>query len=82
MFIKISCILVEMYTCYQINADQKIDHPLYAIVTNGDSWRFYRYAGGQVYESEIYVRTGHNTLLGVLDVIFALCHQNRQPRQK
>jgi hypothetical protein len=75
-------VLVEMYTCYQINAEQQIDHPLYAIVTNGDSWRFYRYEGGQVYESEIYVRTGHNTLLGVLDVIFALCHQNRQRSQK
>lgn len=71
-------VLVAMYTCCQLNAAQQIYHPLYAIVTNGDSWRFYRYEDGQVYESEIYVRTGHNTLLGVLDAIFALCHQNRQ----
>lgn len=70
--------LVEMYACQQINKAEGIHHPLYAIVTNGDTWRFYRYEAGQVYATEPYVRTGHATLLGVLDVIFALCWQNRQ----
>lgn len=70
--------LVEMYACQQINAAEGIHHPIYAIVTNGDIWRFYRYEAGQVYATEPYVRTGHATLLGVLDVVFALCWQNRQ----
>lgn len=69
--------LVEMHACQQLNAQQGRHHPLYAIVTNGDGWRFYRYEAGQVYESDLYTRTGNETLLGILDEIFALCQQNR-----
>ncbi|MEZ4865704.1 MAG: hypothetical protein R3C14_30610 [Caldilineaceae bacterium] len=69
--------LVEMYACQQLNALQDIHHPLYAIVTNGDGWRFYRYEADQVYESDLYTRTGHETLLSILDAIFALCQQNK-----
>jgi hypothetical protein len=70
--------LVELYACRPLNELQGIHHPLYGMVTNGDGWRFYRYEASQVYESDPYSRIGHNTLLGVLDALFALCHQNRQ----
>lgn len=73
--------LVEMHACHQLNAQQGIHHPLYAIVTNGDGWRFYRYEAGQVYESDLYTRTGNEILLGILDAIFALCQQNKSAKR-
>ena len=55
--------LVEMYACRENNETQGIRHPLYAIVTNGDTWRFYRYEADQVYATEPYVRTGFGNLV-------------------
>jgi hypothetical protein len=63
--------LVEMYACRQLNARQGIYHPLYAIVTNGAGWQFYRYEDGQVFESVLFTRADTEKLLGVLDCIFA-----------
>lgn len=66
-----------MHACLQLNTQQGTQAPVYtpifAIVTNGDVWRFYRYEDGQVYESSFYTRTNSETLLGILGWIFAKC---------
>lgn len=75
--------LVEMYVCYNLNSQPSKNEPptiptfpIYAIVTNGDGWRFYRYEAGQVYESIYYTRDDIATLLGVLDTVFAASEAN------
>ncbi|MGF1514092.1 MAG: hypothetical protein ACFB5Z_10410 [Elainellaceae cyanobacterium] len=68
--------LVEMHTCRWINQQLGRDFTIYGIVTNGEGWKFYRMANGQVSESLLYGIGDMPTLLGLLRLFFGLCEQN------
>jgi hypothetical protein len=69
--------LVEMKACQYSN--QKLNQLLdiFGIVTNGDSWQFYRLQlDGKVYGTETYSKGNIADLLGRLHYIFQICEAN------
>jgi hypothetical protein len=69
--------LVEMKACQYNNQqiNQLLD--IFGIVTNGDSWQFYRLQlDGRVYGTETYSKGTIAELLGWLRYVFRLCEQN------
>ncbi|MBC7796231.1 MAG: hypothetical protein H7Z37_05080 [Pyrinomonadaceae bacterium] len=69
--------LVEMQACRWNNErdGEKID--IYGIVSNGESWKFYKYdVGGKVFESEIFAFSDEPKLLGALSYVFERCEKN------
>lgn len=69
--------LPEMKAC-QYNNQQLGQHlEVYGIVTNGNSWEFYRLQlDGKVYGTETYSIGSIAELLGRLHYVFQLCEQN------
>jgi hypothetical protein len=66
--------LAEMSACRWNNEQAKTSCDVYGIVTNGNTWQFYRFAlSGEVYETLPYSITDLSGLLGVLDLIFSAC---------
>lgn len=66
--------LVEMKACREVN-EKEID--IYGIVSNGEGWKFYKYAiNGEVYQSELFTTADEEKLLSVLDYIFGECEKN------
>jgi len=69
--------LVEMQAC-QWNNEQlgkKID--IYGIVTNGETWKFYKLNfDGEVYETLPYALGETSHVLGILDYVFLSCEKN------
>ena len=66
--------LVEMKACRD-NNEKEID--IYGIVTNGEGWKFYKYAiAGEVYGTELFTSADEEKLLSALNYIFAKCEEN------
>lgn len=69
--------LVEMKACEWNNeqAGQQLD--LYGIVSNGESWKFYKLTpDGQVFETLLYSLQNREQLLGALDYVLTKCEEN------
>jgi hypothetical protein len=66
--------LAELSACRWNNQQAGKECDVYGIVTNGNTWQFYRYTlAGEVFETPPYSITDLPGLLGVLDHIFAAC---------
>ncbi len=77
--------LVEMQACQWEN--QQTPQPdnwvinIFGIVTNGDTWQFYKLtAKGEVYGTSAYSIGDLELLLGRIHHVFHLCEQNLSPR--
>jgi hypothetical protein len=71
--------LVEMQVCAERNTLENHEITLFGIVTNGSTWQFYkRDVSGVVYESSTYGISHIETILAILDSIFAECDKNTQ----
>lgn len=71
--------LVEMQACQWENQQDRPtrDCEIFGIVTNGDSWQFYKLTPkGEVYETPTYSIGDLELLLGRLHHVFHLCEQN------
>jgi hypothetical protein len=69
--------LVEMKACQYSNQQLNQLLDIFGIVTNGDSWQFYRLQlDGQVYGTETYSKGNIADLLGRLYYIFRICEEN------
>jgi len=69
--------LVEMKVCRWNNeqAGSKID--VYAIVTNGEVWKFYKLTiVGQVFETLPYSLVDRDKILAILELVFTQCENN------
>ena len=66
--------LVEMAACQWNNRQAGQDIPIFGIVTNGETWRFYRLdPDQQVYESAPYAIGNWPIVLGCLHQVFQWC---------
>jgi hypothetical protein len=69
--------LVEMKACQWTNSQVKQTVDILGIVSNGNSWRFYKLSpSGEVFESSTYSTGDMDLLLGRLSYIFQLCDDN------
>lgn len=69
--------LVEMKACQRNNQKRDLLTDVSGIVTNGDSWQFYRLqVDGQVYGTGTYSRGTIAELLGCLRAVFQFCEQS------
>ena len=68
--------MVEMKACKEANLKAGKDIDIYGIVTNGETWHFYKYANNQVYFNRAYVSDDAENLVGMLDYVFAECEKN------
>lgn len=64
--------LTEMYACRTLNQPQ-YSFPVYGIVTNATTWRFYQLSKQECYESLAYSETQLADILGILNYLFADC---------
>jgi hypothetical protein len=66
--------LVEMKACRD-NNEKEID--VYGIVSNGEGWKFYKYAiSGEVFGTELFTSADEEKLLSALNYIFDECEKN------
>jgi len=70
--------IAEMYACAWNNRQANVPGDVFGIVSNGQTWQFYKLAevSGEVYESEIYALREMPALLGALDYVCASCARN------
>ncbi len=69
--------LVEMKACQWSNAQVGSVIEIYGAVTNGESWKFYRFAtDGRVFESALFSLREIDEILGSLHLIFTNCKAN------
>ncbi|NES80296.1 MAG: hypothetical protein F6K10_01815 [Moorea sp. SIO2B7] len=69
--------LVEMKACQYGNIQKQYNIDVFGIVTNGDTWKFYRLTtDNQVYGTEAYSKGTMNILLGYLRHILKLCEEH------
>lgn len=69
--------LVEMKACQYNNLQHQHHIDVFGIVTNGDTWQFYRLTmANQVYGTEAFSRGTMNILLGCLQYLFQQCEAN------
>jgi hypothetical protein len=69
--------LAEMAACRWNNAQEGHETEVFGIVSNGQTWQFYRLAlTGAVYETEIYTVAFLPELLGALEHVCAECAKN------
>ena len=66
--------LTEMYACLELNQPSH-SFPVYGIVTNATTWRFYQLSRHECYESLAYSETQLADILGFLNYLFANCEQ-------
>ena len=64
--------LTEMYACLVLN-QPSYSFPVYGIVTNATTWRFYQLSRQECYESPAYSETQLADILGILNYLFANC---------
>lgn len=68
---------VAMHACAWNNAQEGRVIPVFGIVSNGDSWQFYRRdPQGAFYQTLPYALVDAPAILGALDSIFAQCEEN------
>jgi len=67
--------IAEMYACAWNNRQANVPGDVFGIVSNGQTWQFYKLAevSGEVYESEIYALREMPALLGALDYVCGEC---------
>lgn len=70
--------LVEMKACKEANLREAKDIDIFGIVTNGETWHFYKLSNGQVYSGIPLINSNIDDLLGMLDYIFTECEKNIQ----
>jgi hypothetical protein len=68
--------LVEMKACKEANLREGKDIDIHGIVTNGETWHFYKFANSQVYSSKPFINSEPEKLIGMLDYVFAECEKN------
>ncbi|MEO1094025.1 MAG: hypothetical protein AAFX01_03895 [Cyanobacteria bacterium J06638_28] len=69
--------LVEMAACRWSNQQIERDIEVFGMVTNGEGWKFYRFAiDGTVWETPLYALQGVAVLLGTLRAILQVCERN------
>ena len=68
--------LVEMKACKEANFSEGKDIDIYGIVTNGETWHFYKYAEDKVYFNQVFVSDYPEDLLGMLNYVFTECEKN------
>jgi len=73
--------LTEMYACLILNQPQ-YTFPIYGIVTNATTWRFYQLSKQECYESLTYSETQLADILGILNYLFADCQSTLLNRGK
>ena len=66
--------LTEMYACLELNQPSD-SFPVYGIVTNATTWRFYQLSRQECYESLAYSEMQLADILGFLNYLFANCEQ-------
>ncbi len=64
--------VTEMYACLVLN-QPSYSFPVYGIVTNATTWRFYQLSRQECYESPAYSETQLADILGILNYLFANC---------
>lgn len=68
--------LVEMQACQWINQQINVQATIYGIVTNGDTWKFYKLdLAGDVYETLPYSISDMPDILGLLNYVFRQCEE-------
>jgi hypothetical protein len=68
--------LVEMQACQWINQQINVQAKIYGIVTNGDTWKFYKLdLTGDVYETLPYSISDMPDILGLLRYVFQQCEE-------
>ncbi len=65
--------LAEMYACAWNNRQAGHEGDVYGIVSNGQGWLFYKWGGGDVYETEQVAISDLPRLLGLLDYVCGEC---------
>ena len=65
--------LAEMYACAWNNRQAGREGDVYGIVSNGQGWLFYKWGGGDVYETEQIAISDLPRLLGILDYVCGEC---------
>jgi len=69
--------LVEMKACRWNNTQAGKQIEVFGIVTNGEGWKFYKLTiDGQVFETLLYSIANRDSVLGILDYVFARCEEN------
>lgn len=69
--------LTEMVACKWNNRQENLDIDVFGIVSNGQSWQFYKLTlAGEVFETEPYSTSFLPELLGALEYVCAQCAQN------
>lgn len=73
--------IAEMIACQWNNNKENHRTDVYGIVSNGQSWQFYKLAiTSEIYETELYTMKFLPELLGALDYVCAECEKNLQER--
>ena len=68
--------LVEMQACQYIDQQVNIEATIYGIVTNGDTWKFYKLdLHGDVSETLPYSISNLPNILGILRYVFGQCEE-------
>ncbi len=69
--------IAEMVACQWNNRKDNHHFDIYGIVSNGQTWQFYKLTqAGEVFETELYTTGFLPELLGALDTICAECAKN------
>lgn len=69
--------LVAMKACRWNNAQAGKEIDVFGIVTNGEGWKFYKLTiDGQVFETLLYSIVNQDSILGILEYVFARCEEN------
>lgn len=69
--------IAEMVACQSNNRQAGHDIDIYGIVSNGQSWQFYKLTmAGEIFESELLTTAFLPELLGILDYVCRACAQN------
>lgn len=71
--------LVEMKACRWINQQLEMAIDILGIVTNGETWKFYKLTiENEAFESQPYAIGDIEAVLGVLKAVFQICEQHSQ----
>jgi hypothetical protein len=69
--------LIEMKVCQTKNEESGKKIEIFGIVSNGTTWQFYKLSKeNEVFESEPFVISDEEKLLGVLNLVLSLCEKN------
>lgn len=69
--------IAEMIACRDNNRQEGHETDVYGIVSNGQTWQFYKLTTGQeLFETDLYVTSDLPKLLGALDYVCGECAKN------